>query len=401
MDGLAPAPEEGKPVSGADLPLPLGDFCLVERLAEGGMAEVFLARRYDDPGEVLAIKLLHPSLAERMQFVEMFASEGQVAALLHHPNIVRTYLAAQDGERCFICMEYLSGRELRELTRYLNERDQRLPVPVALWITEQILEALHHAHTALDAQGSPLDLVNRDVSPTNVMLTFTGQVKLIDFGIAQTTVGFTSQIGHIKGKIAYMSPEQVRGLPVDRRSDVFSAGIILHELLTSRRLFTGESDFSVMEAVRLALIPPPSVSNPLVEQELDRIVLRALERPVARRFAGARELGEALRRYRECRGQRYGEEELAVLMRSAFLAHFRADEARLTRVRSLALPARTASPGPDAGKATQAGWPLEQYLSRGMAAPGKLSLHSLLPVLVGLLLGLVLAAFIYYTVLGG
>lgn len=394
MEGREEPPvRTGLPVSESGPLQPLGGYHLVEKIAEGGMAEVFLARRHGDDARLFAVKRLHPALAEREQFVEMFASEGQVATLLRHPNIVRTYEAGRSPEGCFIAMEYLAGRELRELTRYLGERAERLPIPVALWIVEQILAGLAYAHQAADPQGKPLELVNRDVSPTNVMLTFGGQVKLIDFGIAQTTVGFTSQIGHIKGKIAYMSPEQVRGLPVDRRSDVFSAGIVLHELLSGRRLFTGESDFSMMEAVRLAPISPPSTHNPLVEPELDRIVLRALERQVSARWPGAAELGEALAGYRRQRGLAYGEQELSARMLSTFAEHHRADQERQERARGLVLvrsAPRAADTGEAAGQSAGTGHP-----------PACATLRRLLPVLAGLLLGLLLSALVYWVVLGG
>jgi len=365
------------------------------------MAEVFLARRAGSGEDLFAVKRLHAALAQRGTFVDMFAREGQVAVWLRHPNIVRTFLAGTDQTNHFLAMEYLSGRELRDVARYLTERESKLPLPAVLWIAEQILAALAYSHEARDPQGNPLNLVNRDVSPTNVLVTYDGEVKLIDFGIAQTTVGFTTQIGQIKGKIAYMSPEQVRGLPVDRRSDVFSAGIVLHELLTGRRLFTGESDFSLMEAVRAAPIPPPSSRNPLVEPELDRLVQRALARSVEERFPDAGVLAEELLRYRRARGLAYGSGELGAWLRAAFADAYRLERQRLERARRAPLSAPVVAGGAvwDAQAADRPVPPAGDVLLPE-AAPARSSARSLLPVLAGLLLGLALSALIYWLVLG-
>ncbi|MDY0058181.1 MAG: serine/threonine-protein kinase [Myxococcota bacterium] len=391
----------GRTTSSQPLPSALGDFWLLEKIAEGGMAEVFLARRAGSGEDLFAVKRLHAALAQRGTFVDMFAREGQVAVWLRHPNIVRTFLAGTDQTNHFLAMEYLSGRELRDVARYLTERESKLPLPAVLWIAEQILAALAYSHEARDPQGNPLNLVNRDVSPTNVLVTYDGEVKLIDFGIAQTTVGFTTQIGQIKGKIAYMSPEQVRGLPVDRRSDVFSAGIVLHELLTGRRLFTGESDFSLMEAVRAAPIPPPSSRNPLVEPELDRLVQRALARSVEERFPDAGVLAEELLRYRRARGLAYGSGELGAWLRAAFADAYRLERQRLERARRAPLSAPVVAGGAvwDAQAADRPVPPAGDVLLPE-AAPARSSARSLLPVLAGLLLGLALSALIYWLVLG-
>ncbi len=370
-----------------ELPSRLGDYCLVEKLAQGGMAEIYLG--LDASSRVVAIKCLKPELAKRTQFLEMFVSEGRMASLLDHPNIVETYGLEETGEQPFIVMEYLLGKELRAVTRHLTERGQRLHIGSAIWIMESVLAALDHAHHATDSRGLPLNLVNRDVSPTNIVLTYAGEVKLIDFGIAQTTVGFTTQIGHIKGKIAYMSPEQVRGLPVDPRSDVFSAGIVLHELLTGRRLFTGPSDFALMEAVKSQEIPLPSQYNSLVDPRLDEIVLTALARDPAARYQSAGEFREALERYRAERDLMFGSQELAEFLTTTFAKAYREDMARVERISRFSPTTCAAESGQEADEPlTGAG--------NGGADVRRDPQPMLAPILVGVLVGLVVSALIYW-----
>lgn len=387
-------------MTAAPTPAVLGDLTLLEKLAEGGMAEVYLGCRAQPPG-VVAVKCLHGHLAGKQQYVDMFLSEGQVATLLQHPNIVRTFEAGHSAGRFYITMEYLSGCDLRDLVRYLAERDQRLPIPAAVWVLERILAALDHAHDVTDDRGQPLQLVNRDVSPTNVVLTFDGAVKLIDFGIAQTTLGFTTQIGHIKGKIAYMSPEQVRGLPVDRRSDVFSAGIVLHELLTGRRLFSGDSDFALMEAVRTGPVSPPSVANSLVDPALDAIVASALQRPRDKRYATAAAFGEALQSYRRERGFDYAPAELAELLGRAFAQRRADDQLRIERARAGASCTEAAAVGRLGGQRTESPAVRRERRPAAVTEPPRSKRRSVLPVMLGILLGLVVSGLMYWLVLGG
>ncbi len=382
-------------MSEAATPLRLGDVTLLDKVAEGGMAEVYLGYRAAPP-EVVAVKCLHGHLAKRQQYVDMFLSEGQVATLLVHPNIVRTWEAGHADGRFYITMEYLSGRDLRDLVRYLAERDQRLPIPAVVRIVDRMLDALDYAHDVSDDRGQPLQLVNRDVSPTNVVLTFDGHVKLIDFGIAQTSLGFTTQIGHIKGKIACMSPEQVRGLPVDRRSDVFSAGIVLHELLTGRRLFVGDSDFALMEAVRTAPVPAPSVANPLVDAGLDAIVANALRRPREQRYPTAAAFRIALQKYGEERGFSYSEPDLARLLKAAFADRRTKDRERIEQALKAA---RGPSPRERVVDATPA--LRVERAPAAVTAPPRSRKNSVLPVILGLVLGLAVSGLIYWLVLGG
>src|SRR4029078_635267 len=188
----------------------------------------------------------------------------------------------------------MGGVDLTQVLRRCQETQQRIPVPHAVFIAARIAEGLHFAHTLTGAAGRPLNIVNRDVSPSNVRMSYDGDVKLLDFGIAQALMKFTSEIGILKGKFSYMSPEQIRGMPLDARTDVFSAGIILHEMLTTEKLFKGDTEFALMEKVRKAEVLPPSHFNRRVTQALDPLVLKALARDLPDRYQSARELGDDL-----------------------------------------------------------------------------------------------------------
>ena len=303
-----------------DAPAAFGDFWLLGLLARGGMAEVYLARRHDaEPGDtagLLAVKVMQPRLAKEARFAAMFEREAQLAMLLKHACVVRTHRVGQHGGRAFIAMEYVAGRDLNQLLRRVQETGARIPIPHAIYIAARIAEGLSYAHHLRAPDGGPLNIVNRDVSPSNVRLSYEGQVKLIDFGIAQALMAFTSEIGVLKGKFSYMSPEQIRGMPLDARTDVFSTGIILHEMLTGEKLFRGDTEFALMEKVRDAVIAPPSQWNPKVPRELDAIVQRALARDLTDRYQSAAQLASDLDLMAQ--GYRFRASELRQLVRQTF-----------------------------------------------------------------------------------
>ncbi len=272
-------------------PRAFGKYYLLGLIARGGMAEVYRARPIDpDDARLLAIKVMRPQLAVEARFVDMFNREGKLAMMLDSRAIVKTLEIGLIGEQHYIAMEYISGRDMNHVLRRCQEQSQRIPVPHAVHIAARIAEGLDVAHRLTEPDGRPLNLVNRDVSPSNVRISYEGDVKLLDFGIAQALMSFTSEIGVLKGKFSYMSPEQIRGMPLDARSDIFSLGIILHELLTMRKLFRGESEFALMEKVRSAQVEPPSAVNKRVSPELDRVVMRALARDLNDRYQSAGEL---------------------------------------------------------------------------------------------------------------
>jgi eukaryotic-like serine/threonine-protein kinase len=287
--------QEGKLSPGApNDPVPFGRYYLLGLIARGGMAEVYRAKSQVGQRHLLAVKVMRPQLAREAKFVDMFHREGKLAMLLRNRCIVETIELGQYDGRHYIAMEYIGGRDLTQVLRRCQETQQRIPVPHAVYIAARIAEGLHFAHTLTGADGRPLNIVNRDVSPSNVRLSYDGDVKLLDFGIAQALVKFTSEIGILKGKFSYMSPEQIRGMPLDARTDVFSTGIILHEMLTTEKLFRGDTEFALMEKVRKAEVPLPSDFNRRVTAELDAICVKALARDVADRYQTAAQVAADL-----------------------------------------------------------------------------------------------------------
>jgi eukaryotic-like serine/threonine-protein kinase len=297
-------------------PVAFGKYYLLGLIARGGMAEVYRARPQNGEKRLLAVKVMRPQLAREARFIDMFHREGKLAMMLSNRCIVETVEIGQTDNRHYIAMEYVAGRDLTQVLRRCQETQQRIPVPHAVYIAARIAEGLHFAHTLVGPNGQPLNIVNRDVSPSNVRLSYDGDVKLLDFGIAQALMKFTSEIGILKGKFSYMSPEQIRGMPLDARTDVFSAGIILHEMLTTEKLFRGDTEFALMEKVRKAEVPPPSGFNRRVTPELDAITLKALARDVADRYQTAAQLAADLDAL--IAGYRFDPKELRQFMRQLF-----------------------------------------------------------------------------------
>jgi len=314
-------------------PIPYGPFLLLDRIAIGGMAEVYVAIRRDDPGARLhAVKRILPTLAEDRELVEMFLDEARLVVQLEHPGILPVHELGKHGDGYFIAMEYVAGRDLRALLDRLRAAGERLPVPLAAHVAWRVADALDHAHRKCDARGHPLRIVHRDVSPANVLLGFDGSVRIIDFGIAQAAIRPRPPGAVLRGKFGYMSPEMVRGEPLDQRSDVFALGAVLHEMLTEERLFTGASELAVMEKVRVAEVPPPSARVPGLPPGLDALVLRALARDPAERWAWASELRDGLVPWTHAGTPAGDPPALARFMARAFPAELRAELDRADRL---------------------------------------------------------------------
>ncbi len=299
-------------------PVPVGRYLLFKSLKKGGMARVFLGLDPEVPGRLVAVKTLLPKLAGQKLHREMFQSEGKVGVRLVHPNIVRTLDHGVSDGTAFIAMEFIFGFDLSTVLRRLRKEARRIPIPLAVSLARQVADALAYAHELSDEFGQPLDIVNRDVSPGNIMVGFDGRVTLIDFGIAQTTIDVKSQIGSIKGKISYMAPEQVRGLPVDHRCDLFSLGTVLYEMLTGVQVFHDEGDFATMERVRRAEAPPPSTENAHIDAALDAICARAMTREVVDRYPAARAMKRDLDAWLAGHAEAHEPEALAAFVRSLF-----------------------------------------------------------------------------------
>jgi hypothetical protein len=275
----------------------LGKYQLVKRLSVGGMAEIFLARVVGLPGfqKLVVVKRILPQLAGDPQFVNMFLDEARIAATLQHPHIVQTYDVCVADGNYFIAMEYLHGEDVRSILRAAFKQGRRLAPEHVLQIMIALSAGLHYAHEREDFDGKPLSIVHCDVSPGNVIVTYEGGVKLVDFGIARAANrAHETRSGTLKGKIGYMSPEQARAEKLDRRTDVFAAGVILYELSLGRRLYRGTSDYEVLHQIVQGKITPPRKIDPEYDPELERIVMRALTYDRDKRYQTAHDLQMAL-----------------------------------------------------------------------------------------------------------
>jgi hypothetical protein len=306
----------------------LGSYELLVRLATGGAANVFLALD-GRTGGLVALKVLLPSLAKNEDFLRMFFTEARVAAALRHPNIVTlSGFGEVDGVHA-LAMEYVFGASLAQVLRTSARARQPLSVGVILAVVAKVCDALHYAHEGAEDDGRPLNLVHRDVTPQNILLGFNGVPKLTDFGIAKATDrGWETKAGIVKGKFSYMSPEQAQGAPLDRRSDVFSLGIVLWEALTGQDLFKGSSPTEVLSSIRKQPIPVPSQVVPGLTRVVDPILSKALERSVRLRYPSAAAMGDEIRELIERAGMRLDEaaisKELANVYGETILARGRA-----------------------------------------------------------------------------
>ncbi len=291
VPGKPPEPVATVSASGPDR---FGQYEILERIASGGMAELYRARRSGVEGfqKIVAIKKILPHLADNDEFITMFADEAKLAAQLNHPNIVHIFdLGKIEAGGYFIAMEYVDGRDLKAILQSAREVGTPLPAPLAVSIASKVASALDYAHRRRDAEGRDLSLVHRDVSPQNILISYEGDIKLCDFGIAKAArKASQTQSGALKGKVQYMSPEQAWGKPLDRRSDIFSLGAVLFEMLTEQKLFRGDSDLTVLEKVRAAQVVAPSSVNPEVPKNLDAIVLKALAREPEERYTNAADM---------------------------------------------------------------------------------------------------------------
>ena len=279
---------------------PFGKYFLLERINVGGMAEVYKAKTVGVEGfeKIVAIKRILPSVAEDEEFIRMFVDEAKITSQLSHANLAQTFDLGKIQDTYYIAMEYVPGKDLRAVFERLKRRGERMPLTLAAYVLARVCEGLDYAHRKRDLAGRDLHIVHRDVSPQNVILSFEGEVKLIDFGIAKAANKMTkTQAGILKGKFGYMSPEQVRGLGLDGRSDIFAAGIVLYELCTGERLFTGTSDYSVLEKVQQAKVTPPHAVEPSIPLKLERVILKALAREPEGRYQQAADLAADLQRF--------------------------------------------------------------------------------------------------------
>ena len=282
----------------------LGRYQIVQRIARGGMAELYTARAGAEGGfeKLVALKRILPHLSEDASFVRMFLNEARVAAALDHSNIAHVVDFGSVGREHYLVMEYVHGHSVQELLRTTAGRE-RIPLGVALTVAYELATALHYAHEKRASDGRPLGLVHRDVSPSNVLLSEYGGVKLVDFGIAKATEHTrATESGVIKGKLAYMAPEQVRGESLDRRADVFALGVVTYELTTGRKCFRAAGEFALINRVAQGRYARPSSLDPAFPRQLEAILAEAMAVDPAQRLPTAEAFARAITRYAEGAG---------------------------------------------------------------------------------------------------
>ncbi len=302
----------------------VGRYELVQRLGHGGMATVYLGRVTGSAGfeKLVAIKVIHPHLAAEPEFVEMFLEEARIAAKIQSPHVAGILDLGQDEGLHFMVMEYIDGETLSALLRQLRPRDERLPLTVVLKILMDACEGLTAVHDLRDPDGNHYGLVHRDMSPQNLMVGFDGWVKIVDFGLVKATGKHHTHTGHLRGKLAYMSPEQARGKPLTASADLFALGVVMWELLTGKRLFAGETDAETLGRVVRCEVPSLAEARPDAPPEVEAILRRALARDPADRYATAdqmlADLGRCLLAHPDLAGASEPRKQLAAIMHQHF-----------------------------------------------------------------------------------
>jgi serine/threonine protein kinase len=303
------------------LPARIDRYVPLRKLATGGMAELYLAKQSGLEGfeKVVVIKQILSHLAQDNEFVDMFLDEARIAAKLSHPNIVQIYDLGKADDSYYIAMEYVSGRNIQHLINKEAEHKRMIPVEHACRVIAGVCDGLYYAHTRKDYDGTPLNIVHRDISPQNVLISFAGGVKLVDFGIAKASTQLAqTRAGVLKGKYAYMSPEQVRGAKVDQRSDVFSVGLVMYEMLTGHRAFERENSLKTLKAIVQEKPLNPKELNPLIPDPVVKLLSKALEKNPDRRYPSAQDMQLAVEDYLETSAKKSNNVRLSRYMYELF-----------------------------------------------------------------------------------
>jgi len=334
------------------------------------MAEVFKAKAFGVEGfeKIIAIKKILPSMAEDADFIQMFIDEAKICSQLNHGNVCQVFELGKIDDSHFIAMEFIWGKDLLQLQNRFRRLRKQMSLQQAAFIASKICEGLDYAHRKKDANGKPLNIIHRDVSPQNVIVSYDGECKVIDFGIAKAASRSSkTQAGVLKGKFGYMSPEQIAGKTLDRRADIFAIATILYELLTLERLFLGESDFATLEKVRNVAVPPPSQVRKDVPPELDRIIMKGLAKEVDDRYQWASEMQDDLADFLALTEPVYNNKQLSIWMRENFSAELKKEGQVLEEQRKIGKEAMAAGPG-----AAKSGTPLSAKLRPPTLAPGSI-----------------------------
>src|SRR5262245_53688052 len=298
-----------------DLPILYGKYQLLEQLARGGMAEVYKAKAHGVEGfeKILVIKRILPDLSENPRFVSMFIDEAKIAVTLSHANIVQVFDLGHADSTYFIAMEYVAGMDLSAMLKRTRKAKRRIAPELAVYLISELAKGLDYLHRRRDSEMRPLNIVHRDVSPQNVLLSFEGEVKLTDFGIAKarSVAQAVTELGVIKGKYAYMSPEQLVGQKLDARTDIFSAGTLLYEALSGENPFQAASGYDTLQRIRKGDVTPIEQLVPDLPDEIGRIVRRAMAAKLDERYANAGELYEDLIQFLYTTGRRVSARDLS------------------------------------------------------------------------------------------
>ncbi|MBN8555213.1 MAG: protein kinase [Deltaproteobacteria bacterium] len=300
-----------------------GRYLILEQLATGGMAQIFKAKTAQS--RIFTLKKILPDYSSNADFIKMFLEEAKISLSLKHPNIVRVLDFGQLEGTYYLAMEFVFGRDLGNLLRSCAEKRTFIPMDVACLIIMQCARGLEYAHSMTDSFGKSLGIVHRDISPPNILVSYNGEAKILDFGIAKavrSTSRASTRSGVLKGKFSYMSPEQAFGEPLDHQSDIFSLGIVFHELLTSKSLFYTEDEISTLEKVRKGNVPPPSKVRSDIPAELDRIVLKTLTAKRKGRYQSGSELSEAIRGFLKSYYPRSDARTVSKFLRTSFQQDF-------------------------------------------------------------------------------
>jgi serine/threonine protein kinase len=331
-------------------PQPFGKYFLVDKIATGGMAEIFKAKTFSHGGfeNLLVIKRILPHIGENQDFVGMFVDEAKISVALQHPNIVRVFDFGKILENYFIAMECVDGKDTRNILRKLVRRKQWIPEKYAAYIVHEVCKGLQYAHAKTDIRGNAFGIVHRDISPSNVLVSYEGEVKVADFGIAKAERNaYQTRDGMLKGKFEYMSPEQAQGKEIDHRSDLFSVGIILYEMMTARRLFKTDSEIATLKKIRDGEYASPRVLKPELSERLEAICLKALAREPSERYQHAQEMVDDLREYLFPETADTLQREFCVYMQDLFAEEIEDERSRLESGNAIALQLKDRLPTMD------------------------------------------------------
>ncbi len=351
----------------------IGRYEIKRRLAEGGMAEVYLAQATGPEGfaKEVVIKVVRSFLSSDQQFIDMFIAEARLSSRLNHANVVQIFDFGKHEQSYFIAMEYVRGTSLFDLRQRCRDRGIPFPPTLVAEIGAQVARGLQYAHSLSD-KGKPLGIVHRDVTPHNVLLSFDGAVKLTDFGIAKASTTHTAP-GVLKGKFAYMAPEQARGEMVDSRTDIFALGVVLWEMLTGGRLFDGDSELAVLRAVQESLIAPPNRLNTDVPNELSDIVLKALSRPPIDRFQSAFEFDKALGTFVLRAAKSVEDTSVSLFLQQVYADDIAAEENPLTPIATPAVQRGVVPQASSFGTGDTLAVDRSSELGKGRATPAELA----------------------------